>query len=80
MMIASTNPLIVYYHDGYIRMSLTDYDENSTDKNSIITNHGQETIESAKEVEKMDDDEINQETILNYETFQQYLPEDYLKK
>ena len=30
MLVASTNPLIVYYHDGFLRISLTKYDKNST--------------------------------------------------
>lgn len=31
MLIASTNPLIVYYHDGFLRVSVTPYDKFSTD-------------------------------------------------
>jgi len=31
MLIASTNPLIVYYHDGFIRASLDVYDKYSND-------------------------------------------------
>jgi len=27
MLIASTNPVMAYYHDGYVRMSLLEYDE-----------------------------------------------------
>lgn len=27
MLIASTNPLIVYYHDGFLRVTLSDYDK-----------------------------------------------------
>jgi len=28
MLIASTNPVLAYYHDGYVRISLLEYDEN----------------------------------------------------
>jgi len=38
MLIASTNPLMVYYHDGFLRISLRDYDPNSSEPGSIITN------------------------------------------
>ena len=31
MLIASVDPLIVYYHDGFLRVSLTVYDKNSND-------------------------------------------------
>lgn len=31
MLIASVNPLIVYYHDGFLRVSLETYDMHSTD-------------------------------------------------
>jgi len=38
MLIASTNPLIVYYHDGFLRLSLQEYDSKSTDKSVHVTN------------------------------------------
>ena len=38
MLIASSNPLITYYHDGYLRVSLESYDVNSDDKNVLMTN------------------------------------------
>jgi len=38
MMVASTNPLILYYHDGFLRVSLSKYDVYSNDKNVLLTN------------------------------------------
>jgi len=38
MMIASTNPLILYYRDGFLRVSLRDYDPNAKDKAAVLTN------------------------------------------
>jgi tubulin polyglutamylase TTLL1 len=38
MLIASTNPLIAYYHDGYLRMSLHEYDSSSQEKGVFLTN------------------------------------------
>lgn len=37
-MIASMNPLIAYYHDGFLRVSLVSYDVKSGDKKSLLTN------------------------------------------
>jgi len=36
MLIASTNPLIVYYHDGYIQAGLKKYKPKSTSKNVLL--------------------------------------------
>ena len=38
MLIASTNPTIAYYHDGYLRVSLHEYDANSTELGAHLTN------------------------------------------
>ena len=38
MLIASTNPMIVFYHDGFLRVSLANYDTKTEDKKSLLTN------------------------------------------
>jgi len=38
MLVASTNPLIVYYHDGFLRVSLEVYEKFSNNKNVHLTN------------------------------------------
>mmetsp|Transcript_4528 Transcript_4528/g.3745 ORF Transcript_4528/g.3745 Transcript_4528/m.3745 type:complete len:144 (-) Transcript_4528:63-494(-) len=38
MLIASTDPMIVYYHDGFLRVSLSKYDKNSKDTSVHFTN------------------------------------------
>lgn len=47
MLVASVNPLRVYYHDGFLRVSLEKYDKFSTVPGVHITN----TSKSAKIIE-----------------------------
>ena len=36
MLIASVDPLILFYHDGFLRVSLVEYDNHSTDVNFAL--------------------------------------------
>ena len=38
LLVASTDPLIAHYHDGFLRVSLSPYDATSTDKSVLLTN------------------------------------------
>jgi len=38
MLIASVNPLIVYYNDGFLKLSMHKYDRNSTDRGVHLSN------------------------------------------
>ena len=38
LLVASTNPLIAHYHDGFLRVSLSPYDSTSNDKSVLLTN------------------------------------------
>jgi len=80
MFVASTNPLIAYYHDGYIRLAVNKYDPNSTDLDTFVTNLGI-TAESSQKgrqnspFQGMSDKEIKDATLWFYPQL-----EDYLRK
>lgn len=38
MLIAKTEPLMVFYHDGFLRFSVNEYDGDSKEMTSHITN------------------------------------------
>jgi len=38
MLIASTDPLTLFYHDGFLRVSLLKFEKNSTEKSVHFTN------------------------------------------
>lgn len=78
MLVASTNPLIVYYHDGFIRASLTPYDKFSSDRSAHLTNthlamdaiaeaHYKNTYNGKTE------QQLRDEHIWNFEDLQDYL-------
>ena len=50
MLIASVNPLIVYYHDGLLRVSLSDYNPDDSSKGSVMpnSNENDKIISAAK--------------------------------
>lgn len=49
MLISSVNPLKIYYHDGFLRVSLKKYDKYSTLSEVHLTN----TSQSAKIIKKV---------------------------
>jgi len=79
MLVASTNPLIVYYHDGFLRVSLSGYNKSSTDKSTHLTNtylsmKKFEQIKGANETEsEMSEDEIKKSVLWSFEQLQDYL-------
>ena len=77
LMIASTNPLIVYYHDGFLRVSLFEYDVNSNEKGMHLTNTAQSDKvfqdKSLQDQLKMNETELRNFQMWNYTRLAQYL-------
>jgi tubulin polyglutamylase TTLL1 len=83
MVVASTNPLIAYYHDGFMRVSLMNYDINSDDKKVLLTNLAlnHEITDAAKSGKKfmgMDEEEVRHAQRWSFERLQNYLLEKRL--
>lgn len=85
-MIVSTDPLIVYYHDGFLRVSLFKYDKENINRKAHLTN-----TELAKEIFKKVENEGGTHDGMNIEqlrafqmrtlpTFQKYLTENKIVK
>lgn len=49
MLIASTNPVIAYYHEGYLRLSLDEYNPLSKEIKTFVTNIGLNLKEAEKD-------------------------------
>jgi len=78
MLVASVKPLIVYYHDGFLRLSLSKYDKSSKEKNVHFTNtHLSKAIfEEArlnKEYNGMTEDELRDYQMWLLEDLEDYL-------
>lgn len=77
MMISSVNPLIVYYHDGFLRVSLFEYDINSNEKGVHLTNTAQSEIvfknETLQQMLGMNETELRNFQMWNYTRLAQYL-------
>ena len=78
MLIASVNPLIVYYHDGFLRVSFSDYNPNNSSRASIMPNSDEnyEIIDIASlegTYEGKTADQISEGYIWSLEKLQTYL-------
>ena len=78
LLVASTNPLILYYHDGLLRVSLYKYDQNSDLKAIHLTNTdiSKEILEKAKKDgvwHDMTEKELREFQMWNFTKLQDYL-------
>jgi len=81
MLVASTNPLIVYYHDGFLRVSLQVYDKHSSDKSVHLTNtHLAKDIFAIAEEKGINLNGMNAEQLRNYQMWTFEKLQNYLYK
>jgi hypothetical protein len=75
MLIANMEPLVVLYFDGFLRVSLTEYDLSSKDPLAHLTNThlAQNSLEDNDELTDEDRHEAMNEQMWNYERFQQHM-------
>jgi len=78
VIVASTNPVIAYYTDGYFTISLAKFDANSTEKSAFITNSDVAkklflTSQNKGMYEGMTERDLWEQTLWTYESFQKYL-------
>jgi len=79
MLIASTNPFIVYYHDGFIKVSINSYEKSSNDRATHLTNTylANQKIEEAKStgelIHGMTEKELQEYILWNFDRLQAYL-------
>ena len=85
LLLASTNPTIAYYHDGFLRLSLFLYDVESNDKKVLLTNTdlSNEVFEEAANgtlFNGMNETEIRYFQMWNFTRLHVYLMEQGLVK
>jgi len=80
MLVASTDPMIAFYHDGFLRVTLANYDSSSSDKKVLLTNLAlnKQIYDDVKEgslYEGMDEEALKQAQQWSYQRLQDYLME-----
>jgi len=83
MLVASTDPMIAYYHDGFLRVTLANYDASSGDKKSLLTNLAlnkqiYDDVKGGNLYEGMDEETLKQAQQWSYQRLQDYLLEKEL--
>jgi len=67
MLIASSNPYLIFYHKGYLRRAVLNYDDKSTSKTVFLTNTHFQSLEQQFELA---------DHIWGWERFQKYLADN----
>jgi len=81
LLIASTNPMIAFYHDGYLRVSLNVFDKNSKDRATHLTNTAvaetkfAEAKKGNKTINGMTAKQLKDYHLWTYEKLEKYLIE-----
>jgi len=81
MLVASTNPMIAFYHDGFLRVSLHSYDKFSNDRSTHLTNTHlskdifAEVTENNQTLHGMNEEELRNYQMWTFERLHQYLME-----
>jgi len=75
MLLASVNPVIAYYHDGYARLSIDEYNPNSNATRTFVTNIGVNLKEALKDsaFASMNESEIQEYTYWELDKVGDYL-------
>jgi len=80
LLVASSNPLMAFYHDGFLRVSLSSYDVNSDDKSVLMTNlalsgHYYDQAKEGNLHEGMDEESLKIAQQWSFERLHAYLVE-----
>jgi len=80
MLVASTDPMIAFYHDGFLRVTLANYDASSSDKKVLLTNLAlnkqiYDDVKGGHLYEGMDEESLKQAQQWSYQRLQDYLLE-----
>jgi len=73
LLLASANPFIAYYHDGYARLSLNKYSQDSNDTSTFVTNIGVNLLND--EYKDWTEEQIQDYTYWSFERFADYMYE-----
>nr|XP_026693357.1 uncharacterized protein LOC100186709 isoform X1 [Ciona intestinalis] len=73
LLIACTNPLVVFYCDGYCRLTCMPYDLDSTDLTGHLTNQFMQKKNPLYE-------EVKEDTVWTMDKFNEYINENFMKQ